>query len=276
MIHLSPPAFEHTGWNRIDISSPAGDTVQATLRSFGVSVHEFDLGGLRARFHDYIKAPEYEGEFPTHGAPSVSFLEKALEHFISYELALPSAGSVGINVGSSPSVAPAVARRLFDCTIYEQDRSYLSGFQSQQIRSGADAIPLPDQSVDFMTLHCTFEHFEGATDTGFVREASRLLKPAGRVVILPLYLSPNYCNITGETDPAVQATIGFDAESQFRCVIPEWQNRFGRYYSPAALAARVTIPAQAAGLNVRLLRCHGGELINPNLWLRWILLLEKP
>jgi hypothetical protein len=104
----------------------------------------------------------------------------------------------------------------------------------------------------------------------------RLLKPGGQTVILPLYLNANYCNITGETDPAIRQGIGFDAGASFHCVIPEWHNRFGRHYSPAALLERVILPARAAGLQPRLLRCHGQESVDPLLWLRWVLILQQP
>jgi len=125
-----------------------------------------------------------------------------------------------------------------------------------------------------MTLHCTFEHFENQADTGSVKECSRLLKPGGQAVILPLYLNANYCNITGEQNVRTRSTIGFDEEATFLCNIPSWPNRFGRHYSFQALLTRVLNPAKSLGLETRLIRCRGWELIEPRLWLRWILVLE--
>jgi len=151
---------------------------------------------------------------------------------------------------------------------------YTQGVHGNCIGSSADAIPLPDGSVDFMTLHCTFEHFENQADTGSVKECSRLLKPGGQAVILPLYLNANYCNITGEQNVRTRSTIGFDEEATFLCNIPSWPNRFGRHYSFQALLTRVLNPAKSLGLETRLIRCRGWELIEPRLWLRWILVLE--
>jgi SAM-dependent methyltransferase len=143
------------------------------------------------------------------------------------------------------------------------------------VGSSADAIPLPDASVDFMMLHCTFEHFEGTADTGFVRECARLLRPDGRIIILPLYLNSNFCNVTGEQNPETRH-VNFDPEASYHCLIPEWSNRFGRHYSPTALIERVLTPAAQSGLEARLLRVSQWEKIDPKLWLRWILILHKP
>jgi ubiquinone/menaquinone biosynthesis C-methylase UbiE len=201
-------------------------------------------------------------------------LEKAFEHFISIKLIIPAPGMVGIDIGSCKSVVPQVIRNQFGAKIYEQDLEYTQGVHGNRIGSSADAIPLPDGSVDFMTLHCTFEHFEKQGDTGFVKECSRLLKPGGKTVILPLYLNCNYCNITGEQNPEIRQTIGFDENAGFYCCIPSWHNRFGRHYSTRALLERVLLPAKAQGLLPRIIRCRGWENIEPQLWLRWILVLE--
>jgi SAM-dependent methyltransferase len=269
--------FENNSWSRIDISPLALNSVETEIKRLGIAVQDFAVGSLVQRFNAYIQAPEYAGDYQLYGGTlRHCFLEKALEHFISYELAKPGAAKVGIDIGSCQSVVPAIVRRLFGARVYEQDLEYPAGVHGDRIGSSADAIPLPDRSVDFMTLHCTFEHFENRADTGFVRECARLLKPGGQTVILPLYLNANYCNITGETDPAIRQGIGFDAGASFHCVIPEWHNRFGRHYSPAALLERVILPARAAGLQPRLLRCHGQESVDPLLWLRWVLILQQP
>jgi hypothetical protein len=268
--------FESTGWSRIDIGMASLDRVEEEIGKLGVAVRDFDVAQFAEKFKVHIDSPEYAGDYRTYGgAEWHCFLEKALEHFLSFELANPRPGGVGIDVGSCQSVAPAIARRLFGATVYEQDLAYPPGVNEHRIGSSAAAIPLPDKSVDFMMLHCTFEHFEGGADTGFIMECARLLKPGGKVVILPLYLNARHCNITGEADAEVRAAIGFDSDAQFHCVIPEWHNRFGRHYSPSALSNRVLAPALAAGLRPRLLRCRGWEKFDDKLWLRWIMILEK-
>ena len=271
-----PIEFEQTGWSRIDISPTALNSVQEQLERNGFQVENFDLTPHAAGHRAYLELPEYAGEYRSYGGEDVHcLLEKSLEHYLSFALAHPVAGQTAIDVGSCQSVVPRIMQRVYEVRCYEQDLSYPAGVHDNTIGGSADNIPLPDASVDFMMLHCTFEHFEGVADTGFMAESARLLKPGGRVVSLPLYLNANYCNVSGR-DAGERVDITFDDDADHYCHVPEWDNRFGRHYSVEALQRRVIDPAKAAGLNVRILRCHHWEAIDPRLWLRWILMLEKP
>jgi hypothetical protein len=58
------------------------------------------------------------------------------------------------------------------------------------------------------------------------------------VVVLPLYMATAHCNVTGETDAARRSEIGWDVDASYYCVVPEWRNRFGRHYSPAAFVKK--------------------------------------
>lgn len=277
MMPLPMPTFEQNGWSRIDITKPALDVVQQEIAGYGLVVEQIDLRTYVDAHRQFLALPDYAGDYRTYGGPMLHcLLEKSLEHFLSIVIAQPKPGQTAVDIGSCRSVVPTILRRDFGVRCYEQDLEYPSGVVGETIGSSADSIPLPDGCVDFMTLHCTFEHFEGDADTGFMRESARLLRPGGRVVILPLYLNASYCNVTGEVSPEQRERIGFDLAAQYHCVIPEWQNRFGRHYSPAALARRVIEPARAAGLRTRLIRVQCWEAIDPRLWLRWILVLERP
>lgn len=274
---LSQLPFVQTGWSRIQNSIRDLDEVEARLRDAGVAVELLDLRTLAKNFLLFRHLPDYEGEYRIYGGQLEHCLwEKALEHYVSFLLLdLPPGGTV-VDVGSCRSVVPGLLRRIFRVRCFEQDLEYPAGVNGDRIGSNADAIPLPAGSVDGMTLHCTFEHFEQQADTGFVQECARLLKPGGRTVILPLYLNRNHCNVTGETDEKKRETFGWDAEAEHFCVIPEWQNRFGRHYSAEAFLQRVHGPAKAAGLQPRLIRVQHWDSIHPLLWLRWVLVLEQP
>ncbi|MBI5153840.1 methyltransferase domain-containing protein [Candidatus Poribacteria bacterium] len=86
---------------------------------------------------------------------------------------------------------------------------------------GCDAceLPLPDSSLDAMALHCSFEHFEGDSDTRFVREAMRVLRPGGGLLIIPFYC--------GE-----QGVEVFKPDFAPGC-------QFHRYYDPGTFRERV-------------------------------------
>ena len=53
-------------------------------------------------------------------------------------------------------------------------------------------MTVPDGLADVMTLHCSYDHFEGQADIGFAREAGRVMRAGGRTVIAPLYLSDTF------------------------------------------------------------------------------------
>jgi len=141
-----------------------------------------------------------------------------------------------VDIGSWLSPFPDLIRPTV-AKVYCQDIAYRPGFYQDQIGCNASCIPLPAESIDIMTLHCTFEHFEKNNDTLFIREAARLLKPGGRCFIIPLYLEAEFINLT---DPSLFSLerIEFDQEAR---IIRRFGflNRFGRIYSPEALINRV-------------------------------------
>jgi SAM-dependent methyltransferase len=87
------------------------------------------------------------------------------------------------------------------------------------VGSDACAIPLPAETVDAISLHCSLEHFEGEADTRFATEAFRILRPGGALLVIPFY-------------------CGFD---HFETVRPDFAVgcQFHRNYDPRSFAARI-------------------------------------
>lgn len=268
--------FEEVGWSRIRNSPDDLDKVEEWLRGQGVEIREYDLSADLESFDVFVEEPEYTGEYRLYGGDAKHcFLEKTLEHFISFKLVMPQEGDLCIDVGSCKSPAPKYLERTTGAKCYAQDLVYPAGVGEKVIGSSAESIPLPNGSVDSMFLHCTFEHFEGKSDIGYIRECGRLLKKGGKAIILPLYLNLNYCNVTGEVDSVNRENIEFDPESDYYSIVPEWKNRFGRHYSPTAFFNRVVKPSREHGLSLILYRCKKWDAIDERLWLRWILVLES-
>jgi hypothetical protein len=268
--------FESVGWSRTAYTKADLDLVQKRIMDGGIQVREWDVSPYLGEFSEYIKLPEYAGSYREYGGKDVcSFLEKALEHFVSFKIAEPKPGQVYMDVGSCVSVVPQILRRHYRSECYVQDLELPSGVHGWNVGSNAAQIPLSDSSLDGITLHCTLEHFERDADSQFVRECARLLKIGGKAVILPLYVNLHWTNITGETDDAQRKSIAFDDAASYFCVIPEWHNRFGRHYSAAALLDRVLQVAASSELTVELLRVINFERVHPDLWLKWILVLER-
>ena len=268
--------FEQVGWSHIDINKAAQQRVEMALRSAGARIESIDISSIISEYQAFKSLSEYDSEYKAYnGALEHCFLEKSLEHFISILLINPRPEMIGIDVGSCQSVLPSLSRRVYGVEYYEQDLEYPAGVHGDRIGSSADAIPLPNESIDFMTLHCTFEHFENNADIGFVNECARLLKKGGRAVILPLYMSEVFCNITGEIDAEARTKIAFDTSADHYCLIPEWQNRFGRHYSPETFMKRIWQSAIANGLQPCLYKIDNWEAIHKDLWLRWVLVIER-
>jgi SAM-dependent methyltransferase len=198
-------------------------------------------------------------------------IEKQLEYFISRDLLDIQPDDCLIDIGSWYSPYPDLIRREYGCTVYAQDLSYGQGIHGWQIGGDAAALPLTDGSVSKMALHCTFEHFEGDTDTRFVREVSRVLAPGGRVVIVPLYIHQDY---TIWSDPSLFASSRIQPDSGAKVYLNVgWSNQFGRHYSPEALRDRIA--RQAGGLSFKVLQIANVPDLDPRCYVRFIGLLDK-
>ncbi len=128
---------------------------------------------------------------------------KLLEHYASIGLMGVRPGGTYLDAAAAKSpfykvlpVIEGVAR------CYRQDLNYPAGVNGDTVGCSADTIPLPDASLDGIVSHNAWEHFEGAAAIGFLHEARRLLKPGGRLCILPV----NLCKRTEIwTSPSVWA-----------------------------------------------------------------------
>ena len=115
---------------------------------------------------------------------------KLLEHYASVGLMRVRAGGTYLDAAAAKSpfykvlpVIEGVAR------CYRQDLNFSPGVDGDTVGCSADAIPLPDASLDGIVSHNAWEHFEGAAAIGFLNEAKRLLTPRGKLCILPVNLS---------------------------------------------------------------------------------------
>lgn len=230
----------------------------------GINVEEYRVDV--DRFRNWVKSAKYPF-LAYHSAVE----EKFLEHFVSVELLGSLRSGLLVDVASWRSYFPTLMReRGFQVIV--QDLVYEEGLHGDLLGCNAEAMPLPDESVTAMTLHCSFEHFEGTADVGFIREADRLLRPGGRVVIIPLYLhekqltwvDPSFL-LRGERIEEAGATwqpaVGYG-------------NRFGRMYSPETFVSRVVEAVGQTRLKLSLVRVTGLEAL-PSCYLQFAAVLEK-
>ena len=129
--------------------------------------------------------------------------EKSLQHYLSMLLLGKGADDTIMDVASSFSVFPEILKDYYGLSkVWRQDMEYAEGVHGNKIGSFGSSIPLDDGVIDGITLHCSLEHFEGDEDIRLFHEAFRLLRPGGKICIIPLYMA----NIlTVITSPSVWA-----------------------------------------------------------------------
>jgi len=248
------------------------DHIEKISTAAGIAIRRWRLSG--AEFRRYLDQAHYPSSY--HGgsaAPEPAFYEKALEHFVSLALIDPHRGEVLIDVASHGGPFAEIAESAFGCVTYHQDLAFPPGVNGRFIGGDAADMPVPDGFADLMTLHCSYDHFEGPSDMGFAREAGRVLRPGGRAVVVPLYLSDTF---GVKTDPQLRRrSIPIDPGMR-RFLIPGLRVEFSRVYDPHRLAERVLAPAREAGLVCEVVRVEGVTETVPQGYCHYALVLHRP
>lgn len=247
------------------------DHVEQLLTSSGIAVSHWRLPV--DDFGRYLERADYPDSY--YGgtlSPEPGFHEKALEHFVSLALAAPDAGDVVIDVASHGGPFVDIVKEIFGSTCYQQDLEFPTGVQGEMIGGNAADMPVPDGFADVMTLHCSYDHFEDSADVGFAREAGRVLREGGRVVVVPLYLSDTF---GVKMDPQLRRRdIALDPGMR-RFLIPGLRVEFSRLYDPPRLKERVLDPAEQAGLTWEMIRVDGVAEAVPHGYCHFALVLRK-
>jgi SAM-dependent methyltransferase len=217
----------HSGWASYDDLTP-----HLAARGVEVVPYRIDVEA----FWRYVEESGYRESSYWHGGKDRAGTEKWLEHFVSVDLLRPQPSEVHIDIASCYSPFPDILRSRYGCTTYRQDWSYPPGVEGDRIGSDAAELPLPDASADGMTLHCSFEHFEGDRDHRFLREADRVLRPGGRLCILPLYTNRTY---SIQTDLAAWHRPPSLERDALICAAEGFGEVHSRFYDGAHFASRI-------------------------------------
>jgi SAM-dependent methyltransferase len=206
------------------------------------------------------------------------FAEKSLEHFISFQFFNLNEHSLIVDVANAGSAFPKILHDLFDCKVISNDLAFSPGevaLENWHTRIGCNAcnLPLEDALVDLITLHCALEMFEGDDDINLVKEASRILKPGGKLVIIPLYMNEVHHIFRDPKNPRkIQPDIDDGSVLIYRNNF--WGVAFARFYSVDAFCTRIL-----ANLNdnvkFRLYKMIDTENVGKNVYLSWIGVFEK-
>lgn len=254
------------GW--ILYEAGAESRIVHRLRQLGVDVRDYDIDV--ADYRRYFSQARYQEAYPNYY--SFNLPEKSLEHYVAAQLLRLGLQDIYIDIASEHSPAPEIYHRLFGAKAYRQDLAYASGLHGDRIGGDAAQMPVPDGFATKMALHCSFEHFEGDSDIGFIREAARVLKPGGAVCFVPLYLYEEYAV---QTDPAVSIAAGvrWETDAVVYCA-PGWKNRHGRFYDPEHLVSRIV--NNLGGLIPTIYRITNAQQVDTTCYARFAMLVAKP
>ena len=241
-------------------SSPEAPHIELPYESFPFGVVETSIrkAGLMgapveisaSRFMEWKEMIRYSDYFPDYYAASRHHLEhKQIQHLLSILVTPPELSSVWMDVASSTSPFPEILRQLYRIKVFRQDLSYPPGVNGLTIGSDATKIPVADESLDRVSLHCSFEHFQGNADSEFVKELARILKPGGMAAIIPIYVANKYQILS---NPRYWPKYGIPKEDGASIVASQsyWEHH-GRFYDWPNLKRRVGEPAIEHGLSVR-------------------------
>ena len=219
-------------------------------------------------FHKYLENAKYPLLYrKTFGE---LFLEKALEHYTSLKLLNYGDNGISIDIASATSPFHGIISKFYSCKSYRQDIIYPSGVNASKIGGNATELPFEENTINWMTLHCSIEHFENNEDSEFIVEAIKKLNIGGKLFIAPLYLSEVYYNYT---DPELkESSVSFDMNAKL-LFIPGWNNRFGRTYDVDALQNRILAYCKDVKVNIFLI--ENLKDVCDKCYLNFIFILEK-
>jgi SAM-dependent methyltransferase len=223
-------------------------------------------------FEDYVERAGYSGLSYYDGGRVPTSREKYLEHYVSLRLLAPEPGHVLIDVASMDSPFADIVAELYGLETYRQDLMFPAGLDGRTIGGDAAAMPVPDAFADHLTMHCSFEHFEGDADSRFLHEAARVLKPGGRLCSLPLYTADSYAIQTHARRWRMH-DIAFEPGDPVY-VADSWGPPHGRFYDARAFERRVV--EHLGPMKLRLFAVTNLADVGGDCYLRYAMLIEKP
>jgi SAM-dependent methyltransferase len=250
------------GARRVRLGWIGYDDITPLLQDQGVEVVPYRIDV--AAFWRFVDECGYRQMDYWHGGKMRAAVEKWLEHFVSIELLQPAPGQVVVDVASCTSPFPDLVRRRLGCVAYRQDWSYAVGIDGDRIGGDAVRMPVPDGFADHLVLHCSFEHFEGERDSLFLREAERVLRPGGKLCILPVYTSARYGI---QTDLAAWNRRRPElARRALTCIAEGWGEVHGRFYDLASFRERIL--RHLGGLRLQVWRVENCREVAPDCYLQ--------
>lgn len=257
-----------------EYKSPSEDElelIQGELSRLNISIIDFQVGKSEFQlFKNFASFPaDYHG-----GIKGGVYEEKLLEHFVAWSLLKLSGEKRYLDIAGASSPWTNILNRegieaySIDLVVPDQYSNH-----SYYVKGDATATHFPDNYFDAASAQCAYEMFEGASDMALLSEIYRILKPGGRFVISPLYMHIHSCYYqTPDYWKKPHGDAGAKAYIRRDC----WGIPSSRKYSALTLRERVLDTAAKLGLEPTLHVLRNKREISSNIYLHFILVLDKP
>ncbi len=201
-------------WRFIQRSGLANRTINrevdvidlASVASAGIATGRLDL--TTAEYRSFVTAPAlawYAGRQHPQAKPLEYLTTARLLNLADGDTVLDAAG--GTSREYPESLRAATGKTIdFICQDSQLEGTVCDGIRF--VGGSIDELPLADASIDAISCHHSMEHFRGDTDVRFVREMIRLLRPGGRLVVVPLFLGTKYAELWNRRPETAAAADG--------------------------------------------------------------------
>jgi hypothetical protein len=251
------------------------DDIELALLDLGVKIENYKVDPKE--FYAFKTAGYFSDDY--HGGISGPvWNEKVLEHYLAAErLGLYSYKREDVYVDVAAAGSPwakslrdklGISAFAIDVSLADSEYKDLPFYRVEN----ATAMEFENESVKGASLQCAYEMFMGDDDTNVLNEFSRILRPGGKILILPLYLHTHYCAYSspkyygkGHSDPLSKEYI-------YR----EWKGiPSARFYDAVSLKRRVLDPIEALGMKYQMFTLKNKKDLGSNIYCHFILEITK-
>lgn len=255
--------------------------IEQRLQDTGISVRSLDVSP------EEFQAFKKQFPFPERYFASSDALreEKLLEHFIAYKLcdlesAIHQKNAGTVNVGFRYVDVAGGGSRWAEMLREKGLQAFAIDLKIAPVYKNVDyyrqldakATDFADSSVSAMSLQCAYEMFIRDDDVLLIDEINRVLKPGGKVVVVPLYMNTTYGGFSspdyygrGYADPGAEEWIRQDL----------WEIPFAREYDVKRLNERVIDRAERQGLKCVVYALRDKKAFGEGIYLHFVLEITK-
>jgi ubiquinone/menaquinone biosynthesis C-methylase UbiE len=208
--------------------------------------------------------------------------KKGLEFFFSFNILNIQETDILLDAaGGKSNYLKAVRKNINLQDLFLTDHIYEGVHQLDNgikiVGGDITSIQLPDSSISKIACHHAFEHFQSEKDIEFIKEAYRLLKNGGILVIIPLFLTDVYVecrNIETSEQFDKNSTLIIDTTSSIPGANDE--GHFARFYDLEALERRIIGQAENLGFACEIIECQVDGLTIPDMRKSFGSIINRP